>query len=77
MTKNPPAITGYARDSVSVSQLGRSLEKGMATPIFLPEKFYGQKSLAGYRPWAKQGVEHDWATEHAEKHKSKKGPKRV
>ena len=49
----------------------------MATPIFLPEKFYGQKSLAGYRPWAKQGVEHDWATEHAEKHKSKKGPKRV
>ena len=28
------------------------LEKEMAThPVFLPEKSYGQKNLAGYSPW--------------------------
>ena len=27
------------------------LEKRMATPVFLPGKFYGQRSLAGYSPW--------------------------
>ena len=29
-----------------------SLEKGMATTlVFLPGKFQGQRSLAGYSPW--------------------------
>ena len=29
------------------------LEKEMATtPVFLPEKFHGQRSLVGYSPWA-------------------------
>ena len=28
------------------------LEKGMATnPVFLPGKFHGLRSLAGYSPW--------------------------
>ena len=28
------------------------LEKGMATtPVFLPEKFQGQRRLEGYSPW--------------------------
>jgi len=27
-----------------------ALEKGMA-PVFLPGKFHGQSSLAGYSPW--------------------------
>ena len=28
------------------------LEKGMQpTPVFLPGKFHGQRSLAGYSPW--------------------------
>ena len=29
------------------------LEKEMTqtTPVFLPEEFYGQKSLGGYSPW--------------------------
>ena len=27
------------------------LEKEMATPAFLPEKYHGQKSLVGYSPW--------------------------
>ena len=37
-----------------VRSLGQedSLEKGMAaTPVFLPGKFHGQRSLVGYSPW--------------------------
>ena len=33
---------------------GRSLEKGMATPVFLPGKFHGQRSLAAYSPWSRK-----------------------
>ena len=28
------------------------LEKRMATQIFLPGEFHGQRSLTGYSPWA-------------------------
>ena len=28
--------------------------KGQPTPIFLPGKSYGQRSLAGYSPWGRQ-----------------------
>ena len=31
-------------------------------PMFLPEKFHGQRSLVGYSPWGSQRVEHDWTT---------------
>ena len=31
------------------------------TPVFLPEKSHGQKSLVGYSPWGRR-VEHDWDT---------------
>ena len=37
-----------------VQSLGREdpLEKGMATtPVFLPEKSHGQRSLVGHSPW--------------------------
>ena len=27
-----------------------ALEEGMATPVFLPGKFHGQRSMAGYSP---------------------------
>ena len=31
------------------------LEKGMATtPVFLPRKFHGQRSLAGYSLWGRK-----------------------
>ena len=26
--------------------------KWQLTPVFFPEKFYGQRSLAGYSPWS-------------------------
>ena len=36
------------------------LEKGMTTtPVFLPGKFHGQRSLQGYSPWGVNRVRHD------------------
>ena len=32
------------------------------TPGFLPGKFHGQRSLAGYSPWGCRRVRHDLAT---------------
>ena len=31
------------------------------TPLFLPGKFQGWRSLAGYSPWGRKRVRHDWA----------------
>ena len=31
------------------------------TPVFLPGKFHGQRSLVGYSPWGHKRVRHDWA----------------
>ena len=28
--------------------------KWVSTPVFLPEKFHGQRSLARYRPWGRK-----------------------
>ena len=33
--------------------------KWQPTPVFLPGKFHGQKSLGGYSPWGLQRVGHD------------------
>ena len=33
----------------------------LPTLVFLPGEFYGQRDLAGYRPWSCR-VSHDWAT---------------
>ena len=39
------------------------LEKEMATtPVFLPEKFQGRKSLVSYSPWGCKRVGHDLMT---------------
>ena len=48
MAKKLPAM-----QETGVQSLGRedSLEKGMATPVFLPGEFHGQRSMAGYNPW--------------------------
>ena len=37
-------------------------KKWQPTPIFLPGKFHGQRSLAGYSPWGHERVRHDLAT---------------
>ena len=49
MVKNPPANAG---DTGLIPGLGRSpgVRNGKPLPVFLPGKFYGQRSLAGYSP---------------------------
>ena len=34
-----------------------------SSPIFLPGKSHGQRSLVGYSLWGLQSVRHDWVTE--------------
>ena len=49
MVKNPP---GNAADTGSVPQQVKSLGEGNGNlSVFLPGKFHGQRSLAGYSPW--------------------------
>ena len=36
--------------------------KWQPTPIYLPEKSHGQRSLVGYSPWGHRRVGHDLAT---------------
>ena len=50
VVKNPPANAG---DTGWSPGLGRSPGVGNDNP-FLPEKFHGQRSLAGYNPWGRQ-----------------------
>ena len=51
MVKNPPATTGDTKEVGWIPGLGRFPEGGNATPVFLPGKFQGQRSLVGYSPW--------------------------
>ena len=36
--------------------------KWQPTPVFLPEKFQGQRSLVGYSPWGHKESMHEWHT---------------
>ena len=58
MEKSLPAKGGDARDRGSVPGVGRSLGEGNGnpTPVLLPRKAYGQRSLVGYSPWGSQRV---------------------
>ena len=61
MVKNLPANTG---DMGLISGSGGFpwSRKWQSTPVFLPGKFHGQRSLAGYSPW---GCKESDMTEHA------------
>ena len=48
LVKNLPAMQETQVWSLSGED---PLEKEMATPVFLPGKFHGQRSLLGYSPW--------------------------
>ena len=39
--------------------------KPQLTPVFLPEKFHGQRSLSGYSPWGRKDSD---MTEHTHAH---------
>jgi len=52
VVKNPPANAGDARGSGLIPRWGRSPgREWLPTPVFLPGKFHGQRSLVGYSPW--------------------------
>ena len=49
---NRPANTGDAREAVLIPGLEDPWRrKWHPTPVFLPGKSHGQRSLAGYSPW--------------------------
>ena len=50
MVKHPPASAGDAEDMVSIHGSRRSQRKWHPTPVFLPGKSHGQRSLVGYNP---------------------------
>ena len=50
MVKNLPAIQETRVQSLDWEDCQRG--KWQPTPIFLPEEFHGQRSLAGYSPWS-------------------------
>ena len=53
LVTNLPAITGSAKRHKFNSWVGEMLwsRKWQPTPVFLPRKFYGQRSLVDYSPW--------------------------
>ena len=71
--KNPPANAGEAGDAKDRGSIPGSGKifwsmKWQPTPVFLPEKFHGQRSLVGYSPWTihgKAGL--NWTTQHTHK----------
>ena len=44
--------------------------KRQSTPVFLPEKFYGQEEPGGLQSMGSQTVRHDLATENTSKQKN-------
>ena len=51
VVKNPPASAGDAEDVVLIHGSRRSSQrKWHPTPVFLPAKSHGQRSLVGYSP---------------------------
>ena len=56
LVKNPPANAGNTRDVGSIPGSGSSSgeEKWQLIPVFLPRKFHGQESLAGFSPWGRE-----------------------
>ena len=65
MVKNSLANIGDAGDSVPIPGSGRFpwTREWQPTPVFLPEKSYGQKSLAGYSPRGRKELDTTEATE--------------
>ena len=59
MVKNPPAKAGDAGDRGSIPESERSprVSKWQPSPVFLPGKSHGQRSLVGYRPWGHKDLD--------------------
>ena len=62
IVKNPPAMQELQETWVrSLVWKDPLEEERYPTPVYLPGKSHGQRSLAGYSLWGR--VRHDWATE--------------
>ena len=64
VVKNLPANAGDAKDEPWVRKIPWS-RKWQPTPVFLPGKFHGQRSLVGCSPWGRKELD---TTEHTHKH---------
>ena len=65
--KNPSDNEG---DMGLIPESGRSPGGWQPTPVFLPGKSHGQRSLVGYSPWGHKRVRHDLVTKHHHHHYS-------
>ena len=55
VVENLPTNSGDPRDMGSIPGSGRSPGKGrQPTPVFLPAKSHGQRSLVGYSLWGRK-----------------------
>ena len=54
VVKNSSADAGDAVQSLGWED---PLEKEMATPVFLPGKSHGERSLVGYSPWGRKELD--------------------
>ena len=56
VVKNPPAKAGDTREEGFEPGVGKIARrrKWQPTPVSLPGEFYGQRSLAGYRPGSRK-----------------------
>ena len=62
VVRNPPANAGNVGLTPGSARSPRE-GKWQSTPVSLPGKSHGQRSLAGYSPWGHKRVGHDLATE--------------
>ena len=61
VVKKPPANEGDCGFDPWVGKTPQR-RKQQPTPVFLPGKSHGQRSLAGYSPWGRKRAGHDLAT---------------
>ena len=59
VVKNPPANAGDSGFSLRVGKIPWR-RKWQPTPVFLPRKSHGQRSLAGYSPWGCKESDMTW-----------------
>ena len=57
-----PLLLPSVFHSIRVFILELSKDTWQPTPVFLPGKFHGHRSLAGYSPWGSQRIRHDLVT---------------
>ena len=70
MVKTPPANAGDVRDGQFHPWVGKipRRQKWKPTPVFLPGKSHGQRSLVGYRSGGSKESDTTEVTQHSTQH---------